>query len=409
MQKILLSAYSCCPNKGSEPGVGWNVAYYMAQEDVEIHVITTNEFKINILQETKKENFPKNLHFHFFDIPFSKFVWKNPEGFFIRAHYSLWQHFAKKEVKRLHKIFNFTSAQHITFVRYWTGSCLVNSKIPYIFGPVGGAEYTPKKLVRGLGRKAACFDKLRNIARYFGEHSFFTKKTIRNAKYILCTSKYTAERCSLIRKSNENISVLSEVGFKSEEIEFLKNQKTEENDILKICSLGRLVPIKRVDIIIKAFYQANIENSFLTIIGGGQCEEELNNLINQLILTNKVKITGMITRSEALGIMSNSNVMAHACVHESGGWACLETMAAGLPVVCLDWGGPGVVVTENTGFKIPPELSEQEIIDYMANYFIKLTDNNLRREMSISCKKHIKENFSIKTRCKQYLDLHKKM
>lgn len=405
-KKILLSAYSCCPGKGSEPGVGWNVAFYMALEGVEVHVLTTNEYKNIILKEIQREDFPKNLHFHFYDIPFSKFVWKNPEGIFIRIHYSLWQKLAQKEVKRLHKLFNFTSAQHVTFVRYWSGSCLSNSKIPYIFGPVGGAEYTPKKLVNGLGRKAARFDKIRNFARFLGEHSLFTKKTIKNAKFILCTSKFTAERCAIIRKSNKNISILSEVGFKLKELIDLQNRQKEQKNSINFCSLGRLVPIKRIDIIIKAFHKANIDNSYLTIIGGGECEEELINLINQLGIRSKVKITGMLPRDEALRIMTNSDIMAHTCVHESGGWACLETMAAGLPVVCLDWGGPGAVVTEQTGFKISPNLSELEIVEQMAKHFVSLSDLKLRKQMSNNCKKHIADNFSIETRIKQYLVFH---
>lgn len=405
-KRILLSAYSCCPGKGSEPGVGWNVAYHMALEGIEVHVLTTNEFKEIILMEMGKADFPQNLFFHFYDVPFSKFIWKNPEGILIRIHYSLWQKLAQKEVKRLHKIFNFASAQHVTFVRYWTGSCLSNSKIPYIFGPVGGAEYTPKKLISGLGQKAARFDKIRNFARFLGEHSFFTKKTIKNAKFILCTSKFTAERCALIRKSNKNISLLSEVGFKSEELIDLQNRQKEQKNKINFCSLGRLVPIKRIDIIIKAFHKANIHNSYLTIIGGGECEEELISLINKLGIGNKVKITGMLPRDKALNIMTYSDVMVHACVHESGGWACLEAMAAGLPVICLDWGGPGVVVTEKTGLKILPDLSEQEIIEQMAKYFISLSDIKLREQMSLNCKKHIAENFSIETRIKQYLEFH---
>ena len=44
MQKILLSAYSCGPNRGSEPGVGWNAAVAMAKH-AEIHVLTSFEFK----------------------------------------------------------------------------------------------------------------------------------------------------------------------------------------------------------------------------------------------------------------------------------------------------------------------------------------------------------------------------
>lgn len=37
--RVLISAYACEPNKGSEPGVGWNWTLQMAKMD-EVYVIT---------------------------------------------------------------------------------------------------------------------------------------------------------------------------------------------------------------------------------------------------------------------------------------------------------------------------------------------------------------------------------
>ena len=47
--RVLISAYACEPNKGSEPGVGWNWALQMAKLN-EVYVITrSNNRKIIIL------------------------------------------------------------------------------------------------------------------------------------------------------------------------------------------------------------------------------------------------------------------------------------------------------------------------------------------------------------------------
>ena len=45
-------------------------------------------------------------------------------------------------------------------------------------------------------------------------------------------------------------------------------------------------------------------------------------------------------------------MLIHPSLHDSGGWVCLEAMAAGRPVICLDLGGPGLQVTEKTGIKV---------------------------------------------------------
>jgi glycosyltransferase involved in cell wall biosynthesis len=42
---------------------------------------------------------------------------------------------------------------------------------------------------------------------------------------------------------------------------------------------------------------------------------------------------------------------------------CLEGMAAGRPILCLDLGGPGVQVTPETGIKVPAHTPEQAVKD----------------------------------------------
>jgi len=39
---------------------------------------------------------------------------------------------------------------------------------------------------------------------------------------------------------------------------------------------------------------------------------------------------------------------------EGAGMVVIEAMAAGLPVVCLDYSGPGEIVTDECGIKIKP-------------------------------------------------------
>jgi glycosyltransferase involved in cell wall biosynthesis len=57
------------------------------------------------------------------------------------------------------------------------------------------------------------------------------------------------------------------------------------------------------------------------------------------------------------------HVLVHPSLHDSGGWVCLEAMAAGRPVICLDQGGPGVQVTSHTGIKISVGTPDNVIAD----------------------------------------------
>jgi len=64
-----------------------------------------------------------------------------------------------------------------------------------------------------------------------------------------------------------------------------------------------------------------------------------------------------------------------------GGGVTLEAMAAGLPLICLDLGGPSVLVTDKAGIKLPAHTPEQ-VVREMAESMEKLYNNSpLRLEM----------------------------
>ena len=61
---ILINAYACSPNMGSEPGMAWNWCTNLAKY-CELHIITEGEFrdKIEAVLPTLPQG--KNMHFHY--------------------------------------------------------------------------------------------------------------------------------------------------------------------------------------------------------------------------------------------------------------------------------------------------------------------------------------------------------
>ena len=60
--KILLSAYACEPNKGSEPEVGWRWAITLCKKGNEVYVVTRKNNKINIEKYIKKNKINFVIH-----------------------------------------------------------------------------------------------------------------------------------------------------------------------------------------------------------------------------------------------------------------------------------------------------------------------------------------------------------
>ena len=89
--KILLSAYACEPNKGSEPEVGWKWATTLSGLGHEVYVVTRSNNKENI-QNYLNKNHISNLIFIYFDYPkwFIKIV-KGKSNQYSYLYFLLWQ------------------------------------------------------------------------------------------------------------------------------------------------------------------------------------------------------------------------------------------------------------------------------------------------------------------------------
>jgi glycosyltransferase involved in cell wall biosynthesis len=115
-------------------------------------------------------------------------------------------------------------------------------------------------------------------------------------------------------------------------------------------------------------------------------------LAEELGIAHQVKFWGKLSRDETLRKLGECHVLVHPSLHESGGLACLEAMALGLPVVCLDLGGPAVQVSEKTGFKIAAIEPEQAIGD-LAVAMRALSDRSLRVRMGAAAQRRAIEQF----------------
>lgn len=387
MMRVLLSAYSCGPNRGSEPGVGWGAAMSLANY-AEVHVLTTFESRESIGAEIAAGHVPESLRFHFFDLPGAAWWWKHGRLRGIQFHYALWQRLAGRVVRRLHKRFLFDAAQHVTFVRYWSPSCLRNSGIPYVFGPVAGADLPPAGLVREYPARQRFVFLARKIIRWFGERNPATLSTLRNAAHVFAATPATRERCLALGVSPERLSLCQAIALTDDEFSVLSSMPFVDAPVF--FGMGLLIHRKRYDLAIRAFAEAAIPGSKLVLIGGGPEDSRLRALAERFGVLDRIEITGFLSRQEAWKKMSECSVLLHPCDLESGGCVVQESLAAGRPVVALDMGGPALMVDSSVGEKVFPESSAQIVLS-MAAAMRRLEEPGLRRSMAPLCREKVRE------------------
>jgi glycosyltransferase involved in cell wall biosynthesis len=119
-------------------------------------------------------------------------------------------------------------------------------------------------------------------------------------------------------------------------------------------------------------------------VGDGPERAALVSLAQRLGVTDRVWFCGALPRRDALQRLAACHVLVHPSLHDSGGWVCLEGMAAGKPVICLDLGGPAALVTESSGIKVPATDPEQAVQDLGRAMSTIGTSGELRHEMGIA-------------------------
>jgi glycosyltransferase involved in cell wall biosynthesis len=84
----------------------------------------------------------------------------------------------------------------------------------------------------------------------------------------------------------------------------------------------------------------------------------------------------------------------HPSLHESGGWVCLEAMAAGRAVICLDHGGPGTQVTPEAGTKVPARDPESAVRGIASAMAALARDELLRRSAGAAGRSRVRALFA---------------
>ncbi len=116
-----------------------------------------------------------------------------------------------------------------------------------------------------------------------------------------------------------------------------------------VVSMGRLVDIKRLDVLLEAVARARGAGAplALALVGGGPLREELVALAARLDIGDHVRFLGY--RTDVARILAGADVAALSSDNEGTPVALIEAAAAGLPLVATDVGGVSEVLTAGSG------------------------------------------------------------
>lgn len=165
--------------------------------------------------------------------------------------------------------------------------------------------------------------------------------------------------------------------------------KQSKLDKKNIITISRLDYGKRNDDIIRAFSKIKEKDWKLYIIGDGKEFNNLNKLINDLNMNDRIILTGYKNKEEIEEYMLKSSLFLMASETEGLPMVLLEAMSYGIPCIAYEIAsGVNDIIDNNKNGYIIKNRNEEEYIEKIEKV---INDSKLRNELGIEAKNKANE------------------
>jgi glycosyltransferase involved in cell wall biosynthesis len=380
--KVLLSAYACRPNHGSEPAVGWNWAVEIARLGHEVDVLTRNDNRTFI--ETESAAITDKVHFIYYDLP-KQFLWT--KKLTIYFYYTLWQLGAYLMIKK--KKVNYDVIHHITYVSFRFPIFLHRLKGEFILGPIAGGEESSPNLTSTLPLSYKIIERMRTGINYLNRFNLFINHAYAQASKIYVTTEETFSK--IPSKYHYKTKISPAIGISPHE-----HSSIEKHEKLTLLYAGQLLHWKGIHIAIESYAKALKINPQLhfKIIGSGKFKKHLVELVTTLKITDHIEFIEKLPQKELFDEYKKAHLFLFPSLHDSGGFVVIEAMSYGLPVICLDKGGPPYFVGKNSNNVV--KVTNKNI-DQITNEISTLILETIQNQELLKS-----ESFNVQLRSKEF-------
>lgn len=372
--KVLISAYACEPDKGSEPEVGWQWALQMARFH-DVTVLTRSNNRLNIERRLKEIQGVQ---------PLPDFVYHDDTNFLLglkqrlathKLYYILWQRSARELVAELHAEREFDLMHHVTFAGFRYPTAVWGHGAPSIWGPIGGIESVPWRLLPWTHPSSLFGEVKRNL------HNLLQAAPLqvlpRRAKASTLILASTPEMREAFQAHGFDALLMPTIGLKTQLLP--PPEKRISAGPLRLLFVGNIITLKGVDLALHALKESGCSATF-TLIGDGKYLARAKQLVKEWGLTSQVQFEGRLPRERVLQCYAEFDAFLFPSLHDTGGYAVIEAMCNELPVICLRCGGPAVAVQEGCGITVPLGTRRQVITDLVAAIRTYDQNRSLMRE-----------------------------
>lgn len=435
MLRILINAYACCPDMGSEQGMAWNFISRIAKF-CEVFVITESEYKdVNLAAISYTEDMAsvneyglsriecERIHFCFIPAGNSEeetqkirtMCWNQGTWAFY-FYYSRWQMRALSAAREIIESAEASSSgidvmHQLNMAGFREPGMLykINEErlsegikpIPLVWGPMTGYGSIPFRFMIKGGLKFTAFYSIKNILNDI-QLMFHprVRKMIKASDKLLCATPEM--RKGLKRYYRIDAEQFNETACNdNREVKPTIRKRFDDTTHFKILWVGRFIYTKQLDLAIETISRIkDIPGLEFHIVGRGFTDAETEHYrqyaencgINDVCIWH-----GQIPNSEVHRIMQESHVFFFSSIFEATSTVILEAIQNYLPIVCFDRCGFGPIVDSEIGIKIPCSSPSHAVSAFAKNLRMLSENRNLLSSMSEHCKeKQIELSWTLK-------------
>lgn len=404
---VLVNAYACSPDMGSEPGMAWNWCVNLAKY-CELHIITEGEFRDKI--ETVVPTLPQGGNMHFYYNPVSeeirKMCWNQGDWRFYK-YYREWQWKTYEMTKDICRNTHIDILHQLNMIGFREPGYLWKIEgIPFVWGPIGGLKQFPVAYLKGAGLKMQLFNRMKNCINVCQiKHGKRVGNALRRAS-LLISSIPDSYRAIKKYRHLESV-VIPETGcFPSDDIPLERFDGKE----FHVMWVGKFDFRKQLPLALRALSVANNRNIMLDVYGTGSEAQvaSVKQSARMLGIEQQVVWHGSQPNHVVMEEMKRAQLFFFTSISEDTSTVVLEAISNRLPVLCFDACGMAAVIDGTVGMKIVLSDPQQSIDDFAKALNALEGDRELLKRLSQNCKARQRE-LSWDNKARQMVELYEKM
>ncbi|MBC9248523.1 glycosyltransferase family 4 protein [Paracoccus sp. 11-3] len=272
--------------------------------------------------------------------------------------------------------------------------------VPFVMGPLNGGVPWPEGFEAARNKEREWLSKVRGAVKLLPGR----KATWRAAKAILVGSRHT--QSEIADEYRDKTIYIPENGIVGSAFS-PDNPAGPPHIPLRACFVGRLVPYKGPDMLIRAAAPLLRAGTLrLELIGNGPMLAELKALARAEQVEDAITFHGHLKHADVAQTMKGCDFLAFPSIREFGGGVVLEAMALGLPPLIVDYAGPGELVSPEWGFKVPVNAPDRLIADFRAQLEQIVRDPSILGPRGVAAQARVSDKFLWSRKAEQMLDVY---